>query len=82
MGAVCEVNTKTVMAMKSAVTATLNTTFVKPVATPQEILVTARLGLVGGRKYSVTADVKDGDGVVLAKADVLWIGVGYSEVKL
>jgi acyl-coenzyme A thioesterase PaaI-like protein len=56
------------------VTASMNTSYVRPVPTPGTILVVARCREVKGRKFYMEADVRDGDGVVLAKADSLWIG--------
>lgn len=66
----------------SAVTAYLNSTYLKPVATPQVILVTARFREVKGKKYYIDATVKDHCGAVLASAESLWIGLTKSKEKL
>lgn len=66
----------------STVTAYLNITYVKAVATPQIVLVSALFKEVAGRKNFVQATVKDGCGEVLAKAEALWIGVNRSGEKL
>lgn len=55
------------------VTAYLNVTYVKPVTTPQTVLVSARFKEVVGRKHFLEATVKDGDGEVLSKAEALFI---------
>lgn len=57
------------------VTADLRVKFIRPVKTPQTVVVEARLREVNGRKYVVKADVKDGEGVVLAQGEALWIPV-------
>ncbi|KAI9690707.1 MAG: hypothetical protein M1820_009883 [Bogoriella megaspora] len=65
------------------VTAYLNTSYLKPVATPQTVLVTSRLKEIKGRKRFVDADIKDADGNVLAKGDALFIAsASNSEAKL
>lgn len=67
---------------KSAVTVRLNVTFLKAVATPQVVLVTASLEKVQRRKYYVGASIKDGYGVTLATADSLWVQVNPDKPKL
>ncbi|KAI9781795.1 MAG: hypothetical protein M1816_002185 [Peltula sp. TS41687] len=58
------------------VTASMKVTYLKPVATPQTVVVTARLSEIRGRrKYVVEASLKDGQGTVLAKAESVWIGL-------
>ena len=63
----------------ATVTAYLNITYLKPIATPQTVLVTAKLGKVKGRKHYIEASVKDGSGTVLAKAEALWLGINGSK---
>jgi acyl-coenzyme A thioesterase PaaI-like protein len=60
---------------EGAVTANLNITFLKPVATPQVILATAKIREVQGRKRYLDTTLKDQFGVVLAKAEALWVDV-------
>jgi len=56
------------------VTASMNVSYLKPVPTPGTVLVVARCREVRGRKLYMDAEVRDGEGVLLAKADSLWIG--------
>ncbi len=56
-------------------TAFLNTTYVRPVATPGTYLVTARIVERRGRKLSVEGRIWDENSDVLAKADALFVGV-------
>ncbi|KAI9676502.1 MAG: hypothetical protein M1817_000660 [Caeruleum heppii] len=60
---------------EAAVTAKLSVSFLKPVKTPQTVLVTARLREVRGKKCYVDAELNDSNGVVLATAETLWITV-------
>lgn len=55
------------------VTADLRVRFLRPVATPQTVCISVRLREAKGRKYFVEADLKDGEGTVLAKGEALWI---------
>ena len=55
------------------VTANLNVSYVRPVITPQTILVTARLAKVSGRKRYVEGEIRDKDGHVLAKSEALFV---------
>ncbi|KAE8443692.1 hypothetical protein EG329_001464 [Mollisiaceae sp. DMI_Dod_QoI] len=60
----------------STVTAYLNVKYLKPVRTPQTVLVVAKSREtpgMSGRKYLMDAEIRDADGNVLAKADSLWI---------
>lgn len=57
------------------VTADLRIKYLRPVKTPQTVVVEARLREIKGRKYMVEADLKDGGGVVLARGEALWIAV-------
>jgi acyl-coenzyme A thioesterase PaaI-like protein len=64
------------------VTASLNITYLKPVATPQIVLVSVRLREVQGRKYFIDSMVRDGTGTVLAKAEAVWVRPKQSGEKL
>jgi uncharacterized protein (TIGR00369 family) len=55
-------------------TASLNTTFLKPVKTPITLLAVARLVKLDGRKLFLEARLEDGKDQVLAKADALFVG--------
>ena len=59
----------------SAVTAYMNVRYLMPVVTPQTVLVVAKSrGSIGeARKVFVDAEVRDSVGVVLAKAEALWV---------
>jgi acyl-coenzyme A thioesterase PaaI-like protein len=63
-------------------TAYLNVKYLKPVATPQTLLVTAKFKEIKGRKHYLEATVRDGDGIVLATGEALWIGSGTAREKL
>ncbi|KAI1263711.1 thioesterase superfamily protein [Xylariaceae sp. FL1019] len=54
-------------------TAYLNTTFVKPVATSSTVLARASFTKVEGRKYFAIGSIEDENGVLLAKADALFV---------
>ncbi|EQB49692.1 major facilitator superfamily transporter [Colletotrichum gloeosporioides Cg-14] len=56
-------------------TAYLNTQYVRPVQTPQTILVVATVKKVEGRKYWIEGVIEDKDGQVLAKAESLYVKV-------
>ncbi|KAJ5883777.1 uncharacterized protein N7473_010663 [Penicillium subrubescens] len=61
-------------AQPGPVTAYLNTKFLRPVPTPGAILVQARMIEVKeDRKWRVEGVIRDGDGVVLAQAEALYI---------
>lgn len=69
---------------RDTVTAYMNVKYMRPVATPQTVLVVARskgtLGGKGGRrKYLLEAEIRDGKGRVLATADSLWIRLSREE---
>jgi acyl-coenzyme A thioesterase PaaI-like protein len=66
---------KAIPLSSSTVTAYLNVQYLKPVKTPQTVLIVARCKEVKGRKYFMEAEVKDGEGNVLANADSLWIRI-------
>lgn len=60
----------------NTVTAYLNVKYLRPVKTPQTVLVVARSKETPdgrSRKYGMEAEIRDGEGMVLAKADSLWI---------
>ena len=66
----------------ATVTASLNVTYLQPVATPQPPLVTARLREVKGRKIYLHASITDGSKKCLAKAEALWMKVRELQAKL
>ncbi|KAF2239775.1 thioesterase superfamily protein [Viridothelium virens] len=63
-----------------SVTAYLNVSFLKAVASQQTILVAARLTNVTGKKRFVDCEIRDGDGNVLAKSEALFVAT--REAKL
>lgn len=60
------------------VTADLRIKYLRPVKTPQTVVVEARLREINGRKYIVEADLKDKGGLVLARGEALWIAATAS----
>ncbi len=84
MGILLTVNKKLENAtIKGAlVTAYLNITYLKPVVTPQAVLVTAKLREVKGQKHYIEGSVQDGCGTVLAEAEALWIEARVPKEKL
>ncbi|KAI9839851.1 MAG: hypothetical protein M1819_000041 [Sarea resinae] len=56
-------------------TASLHLTYLKPVRTPGAILARARLVHVQGRKYTVRGSLEDGQGVVLARAEGVFVAL-------
>lgn len=60
---------------KSFRTAYINTSFMKPVPTPATVLVRSWIAKVEGRKHWVRAQIEDGNGQALAKAEVLYISI-------
>ncbi|KAF6827213.1 thioesterase superfamily protein [Colletotrichum musicola] len=60
---------------KGFLTAYLNTTFLKTVPAPGAVLVRTRVSKIEGRKNFVTAQMEDGNGEVLAKAEVLYVSI-------
>ncbi|RDL36029.1 Thioesterase superfamily protein [Venustampulla echinocandica] len=58
-----------------AVTAQLNVSYLKKVPTPATVLVVARCREVTAKKYLMDAEIRDSEGVVLAKADSLWVRI-------
>ena len=69
-------------AVADMVTAYLNVTYLKPVLTPQIVLVTANLKEIKGTKYYIDGEMKSADGTVLAKAESLFIGLRKGGAKL
>jgi acyl-coenzyme A thioesterase PaaI-like protein len=65
-----------------AVTAYLNVRYANPVVTPTTVLVVAWSREVKGRKFWMEAEVRDEAGLVLAKAESLWIRVRKPEERL
>ena len=61
------------------VTVYLNIQYLKPVATPQTVVVTAKLREIRGRKYYVDGTIMNEFGEVLAKAETLWMPLKSSE---
>jgi acyl-coenzyme A thioesterase PaaI-like protein len=55
------------------VTAYLNVSYMKPVQTPGTVLVSARFKEVVGKKHFLEATIKDGGGVMLSRAEALFI---------
>ena len=64
------------------VTAGLNITFLKTIATPQILVVTTCSREFRGRKLYVDASINDRFGTVLASADSLWIQISPKMAKL
>lgn len=58
---------------RSVVTASLHTTYLKPVRTPGTYLFTVRVRRVEGRKVFVEGEMEDEVGVKLARAEALFI---------
>lgn len=65
----------TLSGLGDLVTADLRVKFIRPVRTPQTVVVEAGLREIKGRKYVVKADLTDGKGAVLAQGEALWIAV-------
>lgn len=62
-----------------AVTVYLNVHYLKPVATPQTVVVTAVLRECKGRKHYIDGTLMNESGEVLAKAESLWIALRNNE---
>ena len=60
----------------------LNTTYVRPVKTPQVVLVKSWVKEIKGRKYYTEGVIVDEKGLVLSKGEALFIGVLESKAKL
>jgi acyl-coenzyme A thioesterase PaaI-like protein len=61
------------------VTVQLNVQYLKPVATPQTVVVTAVLREIKGRKHYIDGTIMDESGEALAKAETLWMTLKSSE---
>jgi acyl-coenzyme A thioesterase PaaI-like protein len=61
---------------QGTVTASLTVKFLKGVRTPGTVAVVARCRKREGRKFWLDAEVKDGEGRVLAKGEAVWIKLG------
>ncbi|KAI0199315.1 HotDog domain-containing protein [Astrocystis sublimbata] len=72
-GAVIPRNILNLVEASPVFTAGMNVTFVKPIPTPQVVIVTARLVKAEGRKLVLDYDVKDGEGGVCARGEGLWV---------
>lgn len=69
-------------AFGGAATANLNVSYMKPVLTPQTVLVTAKAREVKGRKYYMDAWIENGDGIVLTKAEGLFLNISGGHAKI
>ena len=67
---------------KDHFTAYLHTTYVKPLRTPQVVLVRSRIKELTGRKYFTEGAIMDKDGVVLSRGEALFVGVLEPKPKL
>ncbi|KAK2761350.1 hypothetical protein FQN54_001872 [Arachnomyces sp. PD_36] len=63
-------------------TAYLHVNYLKPVDTPQTVVVIAKFRELKGRKHYIESTIEDGSGVVLAKGEALWVGIKESKEKL
>jgi acyl-coenzyme A thioesterase PaaI-like protein len=54
------------------VTVCLNIRYLRPVKTPQTVLVVAKCKEIRGTKFYMDAEIRDGRGNVLASADSIW----------
>ena len=68
--------------MDHLVTAYLKVTYLKPVITPQIVLVTAHLNEVTGKKFFIDGNLRDADGDMLANAEALWLWLKKPKEKL
>jgi len=66
----------------STVTASLNVSYLQLVATPQVVQVVAKFGEIKGRKFYINAQIEDGEGTVLSRAESLWIKTAKTKLKL
>ena len=69
-------------AIADMVTAYINVTYLKPVSTPQIVLVTASLREIRGSKHYIDGDMKNADGTLLAKAESLFLGLRKGKAML
>ena len=68
--------------IENMVTAYLKVTYLKPVVTPQIILVTANLKEIRGTKHYIDGEMRDAYGTILAKAESLWLGLRKGKAML
>lgn len=59
----------------SAVTARLDVRYFRSITTPGTYLVVARCKEKVGKKFFLEAEIRDGEGAALAKADSVWVRV-------
>ena len=78
----CPQNKNDGQPIENIVTAYLKVTYLKPVVTPQIILVTASIKEIRGAKYYIDGEMKDADGTVLAKAESLFLGLRKGRAML
>jgi acyl-coenzyme A thioesterase PaaI-like protein len=57
----------------NVMTASLKITYLRPVMTPQVVLVTGVLRKQDGRKHFIDGTISDSEGAILAKAESIWI---------
>ncbi|KAF2263092.1 hypothetical protein CC78DRAFT_534254 [Lojkania enalia] len=56
-------------------TASMNVRFLKPLPTPQVVLVTASLNKIEGRKVYLDVEVKNGEGMKFASCEGMWMSI-------
>lgn len=59
----------------SAVTARLDVSYFRPIKTPGTYVVVVRCKGKEGKKFDLQAEIRNGKGVVLARADSVWVRV-------
>ncbi|KAL4953675.1 hypothetical protein BDW69DRAFT_205689 [Aspergillus filifer] len=78
-----ERGSQTIGETKAPVTAYLNTRFLAPIGTPGTYVVGGRVErVVGGRKWEIKGDIRDGEGRVLADAECLYVSPRSRESKI
>ncbi|KAJ0158890.1 hypothetical protein CTA2_10686 [Colletotrichum tanaceti] len=75
IGMICSINKAEggLTSEESYMTAYLNVTYVRPVATPQTVLCVVEVVSVKGRKWLIEGRIEDEEGRVLAKAESLFV---------
>lgn len=66
---------------QTTVTATLTVKYLKGIRTPGTVAVVTRCRKREGRKFWLDAEVRDGEGGVLAKGEAVWIQLGKKKEK-
>ncbi|KAI0439362.1 HotDog domain-containing protein [Xylaria telfairii] len=61
-------------------TASMNVKFMKPIPTPQVVIVTTTLTKAEGRKLTLTYDVRDGKGTEYATGEAIWISLRKEKI--